>query len=316
MQIELLEMVQQLWLWLWLLNWLSFIPLLVVCWDMNFTLLNGTYYSDKTTALEYIFQLPTLPQPWPGVVFVAHGCGDTAGSFWPKSKTCEECCGLPLGTLLTLRGLQNNFAIIATTARNRCFKSEDFSSLVRILQSFYLQYNISSQIPVHLLGFCKGGQGLGLFLQNQTNLQQLSPIRIASLAVTLSALKFTSAITSMRPFPIPTLLIPMKKDGGVMWEIQKTVPLIRSLEVSPARDWPLTTDCFYTYSRGYFNKSESLAIYHILKENGFLNETNYLRKDPLSYHDRWQQVRYCVLFCFVIFFLSYYSFFFCFFSFL
>jgi hypothetical protein len=59
-----------------------------------------------------------------GIVFFAHGCHHHARDFFPKSKRCLTCLGLPEETKLVQKALKRGYVVAAVSSVGNCWSSE------------------------------------------------------------------------------------------------------------------------------------------------------------------------------------------------
>ena len=254
-------------------------------------ILNGTMSEIDT--IQFVYQFPSAQGKGKGVIFVAHGCGDSAGTFWPKRENCHACHGKPLSQALVLEGLKRDYIVLAGTSGNKnCWRDSDHPRLVKLFHHFYTKIlkDTSYKLPLFILGNCNGGLNMGYFLQNSDAMKLMQPINITALAVTITPIKLNPTYTITNKFPIPTLFVAMKKDGGVYWDIKKSFHLFRSARLEIAEPEPLTKEYFLQRGMGLFNEQESELLYQSFKTQGFLDEMNYLKQDPISFNHLWRQV--------------------------
>lgn len=60
-----------------------------------------------------------MPDSPISVLFVAHGCNHAATDFWPPSRRCARCTGLPQERLVRLAALARGYAVVAVSSLDR-----------------------------------------------------------------------------------------------------------------------------------------------------------------------------------------------------
>ena len=152
--------------------------------------LNGTYEVIPKNAIEIVYQLPPN-QSIQGIVFFAHGCSHSATDWWPKSSNCESCIGLPIERTIIEEALRNGYLALAQNSHNRkrkCWDSADFPRTVTALQYLIANFNLPSNINIHLFGASSGGGFVGK-LTLQTLRQGTIPVKIVSAVVQVMTLR-------------------------------------------------------------------------------------------------------------------------------
>ena len=67
--------------------------------------------------LETLWEVP--PGPLRGLLFVSHGCNQAATDWWPPSRRCARCLGLPENEAIRLVALRAGYALVAVSSHNR-----------------------------------------------------------------------------------------------------------------------------------------------------------------------------------------------------
>lgn len=104
-----------------------------------------------------------------GTLFVAHGCSHAATDFWPQSRSCPRCIGLPEEVNITARGLARGYAVVAVSSADRevhkCWDgsvgddgapSPDTRNVLRVLATLAEREDLLG-LPVYALGASSGG---------------------------------------------------------------------------------------------------------------------------------------------------------------
>lgn len=251
----------------------------------NIVTLNGIYR--KVNQTEYVYQLPT--QTPKGIFILLHGCNHAGTDFFPKSKSCEQCIGLPVEVHITKEVLSRNMIPLALTSANRdhkCWSQEDnFENLSNIIADFiklYLPSNLA--IPIYYFGASSGGSYAGMLSQygRQYNLA------VAGAIIEISSTRFIPSIPLSH---IPTMVfIYMKKDRHSFTSIQKLSSILQSKNIPhisyAVNDQKITND-YFIFENILSNEDSSLFVSALIKE-GYLSKEGYLIEDPRV--SDWRQV--------------------------
>mmetsp|Transcript_6967 Transcript_6967/g.7084 ORF Transcript_6967/g.7084 Transcript_6967/m.7084 type:complete len:117 (-) Transcript_6967:1044-1394(-) len=88
--------------------------LLLLCLKSYSIIPNGTYtVLEGGENIQLVYQIPPIIN---GILFVAHGCSHAGTDWFPKSKYCLKCIGLPVELSIVQKALENDIAVLAVSA--------------------------------------------------------------------------------------------------------------------------------------------------------------------------------------------------------
>lgn len=113
---------------------------------------------------EYKSQLPASSPP-KGILFLAHGCQHSMTDWWPKSKECKRCIGLPEEMAIVDLALQRQLLVVAASSYNRsskCWSKIDGPKVAELLLKLQTEQqhgdtNDNNKLPLYAFGASSGG---------------------------------------------------------------------------------------------------------------------------------------------------------------
>jgi len=261
---------------------LCFLWLLLSCnlfdgWAADPTL-SGILKSEAGT--EFVYQAPTLPIK--GVVWFAHGCSHSATDWWPKSKGCPGCNGLPVERTLVFEALRRDYVAVAQSSVNRkhkCWSDADLNPANGVLQWILNELNLSQEnAPIHLIGASSGGTFVGHMA-----------VKSFDAGGGAATLRITSAVIQIAPprmnLPSPPglgiLFVHMARDDFMAQMISSFVSQtkrknVREMIIQPAK---LTPSFFYSHGQ-HLSLEDSTRLVSALQNEKLIDSEGLLVQDP------------------------------------
>ncbi|KAJ7542653.1 hypothetical protein O6H91_09G005400 [Diphasiastrum complanatum] len=228
--------------------------------------LNGT---------QIVWQMPAATK---AVLFIAHGCYCRATFFWDRHPDCEECIGLPEERVLILDALAKHYAVLAISSKGHCWSEVGDAAKVRSTLEYFIRQRSLQGLPVVALGASSGGYFISTFALQ---------FKFVALVVMIAE----GAIKEKdidRTYP-PTLFVHMLKDAKRAYLVQKAMELLSSKGVLTAEvkcpEIPLTPH-FFSERIPDFDQKLSESIYTLLRENGFVDQSGFLKENSRAMN--WQ----------------------------
>lgn len=235
---------------------------------------------------DVIWQIPPNPK---AVVFLAHGMSQHPFTFFDSAPTCRQCQGLPEHRKATLTALARGYAVLMVksvgaywlpwSAEWPVVESLDRTIVINVIREWTKEKSLE-HLPLAAFGFSSGG--------NFTTLLTLDlDIKSQVLFCTpgeFELLKHANAVS----FP-PTLFVAMPVDNGPDGFYTKALVARRILDskgvFSKQIDvWPSSVHPLMFAERiPCIEPTTSRNIYLAYKSEGWLDERDYLTKNPGDY---------------------------------
>eukprot|EP01083_Nonionella_stella_P093544 262204_1 len=235
--------------------------------------------------IEYMYEFPSGVdiQQANGIVFLAHGCSHSATDFFEASETCTQCLGLPEERALIKAFLKKKYIVITISSQNRMSKCwnrrTDTDPVKQILLHFKEEFNIGA-LSVYAFGASSGGSFVGSLASNN---ELVNAVGLAGVMVQISVINIGFDDMAARIF-VPVLFIPMRKDGRTSGIVKREAQLLKKNENISTVCWvdPTAIDTSYFYRKigGELTLADSEKMQQALKENGYLDEKDFLAEDP------------------------------------
>jgi len=239
--------------------------------------LQGSWEAYEGT--ELVYQIPEVPR---AVLLVAHGCSHSATDWWPKSKKCPKCIGLPVEVNIVSEGLRRNFIVLAMSSTNRnhkCWTPQDIKPVTKAINHLYERYlNLDYSAPLYLLGASSGGTFVGQFASGNP---ELLP-KVRAVCVQISNVH--------KPLHVPVLFNLMEKDIDLitMVRAKKQTQYKGGFKILISPTLPVTAAFFHEHG-AVQTAALSESVFRALLKGGFLNkDTLQLAEDPR--HSQWRKV--------------------------
>eukprot|EP01084_Bolivina_argentea_P148266 259249_1 len=256
-------------------------------------------HTDSQT--EYIYEIPKYDNmsELKGIILFAHGCGHSATDWWSKSPSCPLCIGLPEERKLIQYFIRNKFVVMAISSQNRESKCWSFNNDIPKIYEILLKFkstNNFQKLPIFAFGASAGGAFVGHMALDKKFVN--SNFNLKGVVVQVSALPLsTNDENSYDILNVPILFIPMEKHEYGLITNQKQMDKINEKNsylfaemttLKPLRIDPLF---FYNQIKNYnkYDKQISKEIYDVLKNNGYLDDENYLIKD-VTHNKTWRSM--------------------------
>uniref|UniRef100_J3L412 Uncharacterized protein n=1 Tax=Oryza brachyantha TaxID=4533 RepID=J3L412_ORYBR len=213
-----------------------------------------------------IWELPAAPVP-----LLPPGCHCRPENFWPPSPRCPGCVGLPEDIAITERALRRRFAVLALASARECWSmGQEVSAAKRGIQSWTAERGLGD-LPVTALGASSGGYFVS---------------RLAA-GMKLAAVVLMIAEGSFGPGGVPAgyppaMFLHMPKDQRRAALVERNSKMLRrnGVEVKEilSQELPLTPTIL-SDRIPRLNQGLSERIWRVFKEEGFVDERGYMRKD-------------------------------------
>lgn len=117
---------------------------------------------------------------------MAHGCNHAATDFFPRSRRCPKCAGLPEETALAGKALERGYVVVAVSSAGRCWGgAADGARVKRAIDAVVAKNVDLPGKPVFAFGASSGGTFVG-FLPFVTAVDgviaQISSVHVPKLA--------------------------------------------------------------------------------------------------------------------------------------
>ncbi|KAI7844116.1 hypothetical protein COHA_002255 [Chlorella ohadii] len=116
--------------------------------------------NDYRNRHEYWYQVPKNPR---GTIVFVHGCVHSGYNYFPQSKECNACRGLPEQLSHTLQALRRGYAVIAISSVDRdtgCWSwNEDGWDVAELLKGFLRDWGLD-KLPFYGAGISSGASFL------------------------------------------------------------------------------------------------------------------------------------------------------------
>lgn len=225
----------------------------------------------------FYFEIPHNPV---GVLFMAHGCVHDAADFWPASKACPECSGLPEEVAHTKQALARGYAVLAVDSSNRdpmnrCYSYPvDKWGVKYIIENWTRQYNLQA-LPVFGLGISAGAS----FVLRLPKITRVNGI----VSEVLGATYETFPVENLGGTYPPTIFIDMMRDRTMSQRITQSMLKLREWNVSTARiaiDPRPVPHSFFSDRSEFIPFGLSRMIVNGLHRIGMLDAQGYVTQDP------------------------------------
>uniref|UniRef100_A0A0D9V5L5 Uncharacterized protein n=1 Tax=Leersia perrieri TaxID=77586 RepID=A0A0D9V5L5_9ORYZ len=216
-----------------------------------------------------IWELPASPAR--AVLFVAHGCHCRPENFWPPSPRCPGCVGLPEDVAITERALRRRFAVLALASARDCWSmGQEVSAAKRGIQTWTSQNGLGD-LPVAALGASSGGYFVS---------RLAAEMRFAAVVLMIAEGSFgAGGVPAGYP---PAMFLHMPKDHRRAALVERNSKMLQrnGVEVKELKsmELPLTPTILSERILG-LNRGLSEMIWRVLKEEGFVDERGFMRKD-------------------------------------
>lgn len=222
-----------------------------------------------------IWELPAAG-PARAVLFVAHGCRCRPENFWPPSPRCPGCVGLPEDIAITARALERRFAVLALASAGECWSmGSEVIAAKSVIRTWSAKTGLSG-VPVVALGASSGGYFVSR-LAAKTSL--------AAVVIMIAEGVFSRPGAALRGTYPPTMFFHMPKDKRRAALVGSNSKMLRKngVEVMELQslELPLTPTLLSERIHG-LNPDLSQRIWSAFKEEGFIDESGYMRKDGRS----------------------------------
>lgn len=266
--------------------------------------LNGSYILTPDST-EIVIQAPPLSSGSSprGLVLLLHGCSHSATDFWPRSKYCETCTGLPEETKIVSELVRTGYTAMAVSSTDRrslgtangvrCWKvrasleTPDYQRIETALKvAQRLRVNTS---PLYVVGISSGGyfaSTLPLRFTITGIVSIVSPGVPWFLENRMSA-HLRNSFTTRYP---PVAYVHMsERDGLTAATVTKNVQHLKkhgiasmAFEVSPKA----VTPDYLAQSMPHWGLPLAGRVVRQLQANGFLDSTYFLTNNPR--HSGWR----------------------------
>eukprot|EP01084_Bolivina_argentea_P301537 520242_1 len=235
---------------------------------------------------EYMYQFPIgiEKKMSKGIIFLAHGCSHSATDFFPPSINCPKCLGLPEERSLIRFFLKEKFTVITISSQNRdskCWHTAlDTKPVKQVLLHFKTAFDIQL-LPLYAFGASSGGTFVGSLA---TNVNFIDEVGLDGIIVQISAVNIGFDDVPFNMF-IPVLFIPMSKDLRLLGIVRKQMDILRKngdtiSQLCEVMEIPIGGLYFYRQIGDVMTPEISKQIYKGLKQQGLINEKEYLIDDP------------------------------------
>ncbi|KAJ7541592.1 hypothetical protein O6H91_10G066500 [Diphasiastrum complanatum] len=218
--------------------------------------------------IQVLFQIPADSK---AVLFIAPGCSGRASYFWDNLPHCADCKGLPEERALLLSALARHYAVIAISSEGQCSSPKLYSERVNFILADWIPSRGLEGLPVAALGVSSGGYFV-------SSLALQFPFQALVIMISEGNLK---SIESSQIYP-PTLFVHMPKDEERSLVVTKAMDLLRSkglqtnaIECHEIPLYPL----FFSERIPGLDDETSEKIYAVFRDNGWLDEQGYLKRD-------------------------------------
>jgi len=193
--------------------------------------------------VEVVRQMPTRPTR---VIFLAHGCQHSATDWWPKSKACPLCIGLPEEKKIVQAALKRNYMAVAMSSMDRQFSrcwrmawpppsaaiNDDTTRVVSALRTLLMQQGVAD-LPLYALGASSGGAFVPVLAHH---------IPLSGIVVQIMAQRpdvFTTPLPNPNsgkqpPYP-PTLFVHMSRDSRTAEGVEADIAVLHAQGTPAAR---------------------------------------------------------------------------------
>ncbi|EFN56834.1 hypothetical protein CHLNCDRAFT_144402 [Chlorella variabilis] len=233
----------------------------------------------------FYFEIPHNPV---GVLFMAHGCVHDAADFWPPSKACPECSGLPEEVSHTKQALARGYAVLAVDSKDRdpmsrCYSyGEDKWGVKYVLENWMRQYSLQA-LPVFGLGISAGAS----FVLRLPKLTRVNGI----ISEVLGATYETFPVDNLGATYPPTIFIDMQRDRTMTARIAQSMQKLMENSVPTAKiavDPRPVTRSFFSDRSEFISPELSRRIVSGLHQIGMIDDAGMVTSDPRYTTQPWR----------------------------
>ncbi|KAL4441477.1 hypothetical protein ABPG77_001981 [Micractinium sp. CCAP 211/92] len=235
----------------------------------------------------FYYEIPHDPV---GVLFMAHGCVHDAADFWPPSKACPECSGLPEEVSHTKQALARGYAVLAVDSRNRDFDNRCYSyetdkwGVKYILENWTREQGLQA-LPVFALGVSAGAS----FCLKLPKITRINGVISEVLGVAQESFATPDMLGDTYP---PAVFIDMQRDTSMTQRISQSVDILHAHNV-PATTIPVdprpVTHSFFSDRSQYISPELSREIVNGLRKIGMIDYQGYVTTDPRYTTQPWKE---------------------------
>ncbi|KAJ6824335.1 uncharacterized protein M6B38_382670 [Iris pallida] len=229
---------------------------------------------EQSNGTDLIYQIPDSPR---AVLFLAHGCGRRAADFWDRSPGCPHCSGLPEDRLIVLHALHRRFAVLTVSSSAECWSLGRETRTVRWIIKRWVESNGLAGLPLAAMGASSGGYFVSALAAS-------AEMGFSSIAIMIAEGAFEDTKKIRKGYP-PTLFLHMPKDRRRMRLVELNMGALRRAGV-PVREvrcaeFPLTPE-FLSDRIPALDRKSSVELFALFRNEGFIDENGYMRKDGRS----------------------------------
>ena len=213
-----------------------------------------------------------VPENVRGILFVAHGCSHSHTDWF---LGCEGCIGLPEERAIVVQALELGLVVIAISSTNRvsmCWDPRrDVEPLGLVLQEMARRYG--STLPILLFGASSGGAFVSAAA---TPLVERFGLAVSGFISQIAAIEVPNDTTKCRVY------ITMNKDERTDVKAASLTKNVRPpsktqhIRLPPL---PILDDYFATRIPE-ISMDQSSKLTSLLKQNGLLDDADFLRESP------------------------------------
>lgn len=187
-------------------------------------------YTLDVPGVHAMLQFPKKPK---GLLFLAHGCGQSALNHWKPSDSCPHCVGLPEDVNITVRALARGYAVVAVSSQSMatsgCWEihrppssTTDQKKVVEVLKLLNSNaWPTLKGLPQYALGASMGGS----LVLHLALVHPFQAVAAQIMAVDPEALKIAPAPAG-RKYP-PTMFIHMPRDQGTAGMVHVDMEILK-----------------------------------------------------------------------------------------
>ncbi|PSC72576.1 hypothetical protein C2E20_4286 [Micractinium conductrix] len=231
----------------------------------------------------YYYQVPANPR---GVVAFFHGCVHAGYNYFPFSKDCPNCRGLPEELSHTLQALRRGYAVIAISASDTqtgCWSwYEDSDGAAAVLRSWIKEWGLDG-LPLYVAGASSGAS----FALKMPRLIKVAGVMSEALGIDPNAWGLDEVAGD---FP-PTVYVSMERDVDTKERIRLNQEELeaRGVPVEVVKVYPRVIYPTYFSDRfpWYINTTLSQQIAQALFENKMIDSAGNVAEDPRYTETPW-----------------------------
>lgn len=240
----------------------------------------------KSHGRTHYYQMPPGGAP-KGLLFVTPGCARWGPGFWPRSKSCPECVGLPEDVCHSAQALLRGYAIFVAWPVDRAFPGQycwsakdDYPSLVQILREFLASQPSLKGKPIYAMGASSGGS-MALRLPGKARAAGLRIDGVVAEVATKAEVSDIVQGLSGGKYP-PIVWVTM---GGNRTEVNRGRQRARDYAkygpsaVAVSQPKPVT-DTFFSDRMAGITEQQSAQLTAAMKRAGLLRQDGTFAKDP------------------------------------